>query len=85
MRKPKRYHSNQTVATGGQNKGIFGVARPVATTLKVAGGSPGYDPFTKSIGLKRGLSSKGAMPVSKKVYVGSGGGSTGASGKVSGR
>jgi hypothetical protein len=85
MRKPKSYKGNQAVGIGGQNKGIFGVSKPVATTLKVAGGSPGYDPFTKSIGLKRGLSSPPSRPVSKKVYVGSGGGASGASSKVSGR
>lgn len=84
MRKPKRYHSGQTVSTGDrQGAGIFGISKPAATTLKAAGGSPGYDPFTKSINLKGGY--RPHSPVSKKIYVGSGGGSTGAGSKVSGR
>jgi hypothetical protein len=65
----------------GQHAGIFGVSTPVATTLKVAGGAQGYDAFTKNIGMKRGAASPGAMTVKKKIWVGSGGGRTGAGAK----
>jgi len=83
MRKAKNYKGSQAVGIGGQNHGIFGVSKPVGMHLKAAGGSPGYDPFTKSINLKGGY--RPHSPIPKKVYVGSGGGSTGAGSKVSGR
>ena len=46
-----------------QKNGI-GMTEPPAMTIKAAGASPGYDPFTKSI--KKGKSmSMGAMKVPK--------------------
>lgn len=74
--KPSTYSSKST-----GRPGIFGVNVPVATTLRVAGGSPGYDPFTRSIAKGRSLSMthQPHSPVPKKVYVGHGGGKAGAS------
>ena len=81
MRKPKKYETagNQGInatSGGGGRPGIFGVNHPVGTSLKAAGGSPGFDPFTKSIGQGRSMSTQHAS-ISKKVYVGNGGGRTG--------
>lgn len=58
--------------------GIFGVNKPVGGTLKAAGGAQGYDAFTKDIKMKRGASSPPNLQVPKVVYVGHGGGKTGA-------
>ena len=72
IRKPSTVVSS---SSGVNRGGIFGVNKPVATRMKVAGGSNGYDPFTKSIGH---TASKGPTLVPKNVYVGHGGGKTGA-------
>ena len=75
MRKPKKYmpagHQGiQPHETGPRGRaGIFGVNHPVGTTLKAAGGSPGFDPFTKSIAHGRAMSTKHAE-IPKTVYVG---------------
>ena len=76
IRKPSMVESS-----GSGKPGIFGVNKPVAVTAKVAGLSHGYDPFTKSIAMKDGQTSPMHTPIPKKVYVGHGGGSTGASSK----
>jgi hypothetical protein len=68
----------KTVKSSGQHAGIFGVDKPVATKLKVAGGAHGFDAFTSSISMKRGAKSDAPTKIGKKIWVGSGGGRTGA-------
>jgi len=71
-----RKNSNVSSEVDGR-PGIFGINKQVGMVLKAAGGSPGYDPFTKSIALK-GVTSPTHRPIPKTVYVGHGGGKTGA-------
>ena len=82
MRKPVFHKSPNTVGNGSASgqSGIFGVRTPVATTMKAAGGSPGYDPWTKGGGklVKARAESTKHATISKQVYVGNGGGATGA-------
>ena len=85
MRKPRKYETAGNQGIGGSSvsqrqPGIFGVNHPVGTTLKAAGGSPGFDPFTKNIAHGRSMSTKHAV-ISKKVYVGHGGGTAGVTAK----
>jgi hypothetical protein len=50
-------------------KNGIGITNPITPVLKVAGASPGYDPFTKSIAKGRAMSA-GPIEIEKKVFVG---------------
>lgn len=76
LRKPSTVDTNVS-----GRPGIFGVNKPVGSTLKAAGGAQGFDAFTTNIKMKRGASSPGPLSVPKTVYVGHGGGKTGANTK----
>jgi hypothetical protein len=52
------------------SKNIFGISKTVQPTIKAAGASLGYDPFTKTLPMKRPPNSSKQPRVSKKTYAG---------------
>ena len=60
---------HKTIIAGGDRQGaIFGINKVVKPTILAAGASLGFDPFTKTLGMKRPTNSSKQPRVSRKVY-----------------